>query len=149
MKRLHFIYLAAPLTVALNTLPALFGGIGGGFVMAILAIALWGVIWTRFYTNRKLRPEFAILAVVPSVCHYLLSEASTDYQAVFNSPGWQNFNFFLWLAAIVVMVRALLPAPHEYNGRLATDSVFIFMSIISTVYGLFCWAGTHADFLSY
>ena len=149
MKRIHFIYFAAPLTVALNTLPGILEGKAGIILASVLAMLLWGIVWMRLYTNKKLRPEFAVISVIPAACHYILSQAGAEYQAVFSSTGWQNFNFFLWLAAIAVVIRALLPTPQEYKGRLATDSVFIFMTIITTVYGLSCWANTHAAYISY
>ncbi len=149
MKRLHFIYFAAPLTVALNTLPGMLEGTWRIVLASVLSMVLWGVVWMRLFTNKKLRPEFAVISVIPAACHYILSQAAPEYQAVFNSTGWQNFNFFLWIAAIAVMIRALLPTPQEYQGRLATDSVFIFMSLITTAYGLSCWANSHSAFISY
>jgi hypothetical protein len=149
MKRLHFIYFAAPLTVALNTLPGMLCGLWSIIVTATLAVLLWGVVWMRLFTNKKLRQEFAIISVLPAASYYIMGQTSPAYREVFSSPGWQNFNFFLWLAAIAVVFRALLPTPQEHRGRLAMDPVFIFMSIITTVYGLACWAGTHADFISY
>ena len=149
MKRLHFIYFAAPLTVALNTLPGMLCGLWSIVVTATLAVLLWGVVWMRLFTNKKLRPEFAIISVLPADSYYIMGQTSPAYREVFSSPGWQNLNFFLWLAAIAVVIRALLPTPQEHRGRLAMDPVFIFMSIITTVYGLACWAGTHADFISY
>ena len=148
MKRLHFIYFAAPLTVALNSLPAMLDGVWSIALTLVLAVALWGVYWIRVYTNKKLRPEVAVMAIVPAASFHILRAAGGAYQAIFNAPGWQNFNFFLWIASIVVTIRALLPTPQEHQGRLATDSVLIFMSIISAFYGIFCWAGTHASFLN-
>lgn len=144
MKRLNFIYLAAPLTVALNAVPGMFGGLGRIIVAVILALALWAVVWIRLYHTGKLRPEYAVLSVVPATCFQLLQAAGPKYSSTFSTPGWQNFNFFLWLAAIFVTIRALLPTPEEYKGRLASDSVFIFMTIITVVYGISCWASTHA-----
>lgn len=145
MKRLYFIYLAAPLTVALNAVPGMLGGMGRIIVAIILAIALWAVVWIRLYHTGKLRPEYAVLSVVPVTCFHLLQAAGPEYSSTFSTPGWQNFNFFLWLAAIFVTIRALLPTPEEYKGRRATDSVFIFMTIITVVYGITCWASTHAQ----
>lgn len=143
MKRLNFIYLAAPLTVALNTLPGMLGGVWSMVLAVLLAMLLWGVMWARVFTNRKLRPELAVMAVVPATGNHILQAAGPEYLAVFSTPGWQNFNFFLWLAAIVVTIRALLPTPEEYKGRLSGDSVLIFMSIITAVYGISCWSSTH------
>lgn len=145
MKRLSFIYFAAPLTVALNTLPGMLDGVWRVVVAVVLALVLWGVVWMRCFTNKKVRPEFAVLAVVPATSYHLLRAAGPEYLAAFSTPGWQNFNFILWLAAIVVTIRALLPTPEEYKGRMASDSVLIFMSIITTMYGLSCWVTTHAS----
>ena len=67
MTRLKFIYIVAPLTVALNALP---GFLEGGWRVAaavLLAVAVWAVVWIRVYSTGKLRPEFAILAVIPVV----------------------------------------------------------------------------------
>lgn len=147
MKRLNFIYLAAPLTVALNSIPGMLGGIWQIVTAIVLALALWGVVWVRIYTNKKLRPEFAVMAIVPATSYHILQAAGPEYMATFNTPGWQNFNFFLWLGAIAVMIRAFLPTPEEYKGRMAADSVLIFMSIITTIYSLSCWATTHANLL--
>lgn len=146
MTRLKFIYLAAPLTVALNALPGFLDGVWRIAAASILALALWAVVWMRVYFTGKLRPEYTVLVILPAVAYHVIQSVGEDIISVFNTPGWQNFNFFLWLAAIVVTIRALLPAAQEFGGRLATDSVFIFMSIITTVYGISCWATTHASF---
>lgn len=146
MTRLKFIYLAAPLTVALNALPGFLEGAWRIAAALVLALALWAVVWLRFFYTGKLRPEYAVLSVVPALSYHVLQSVGDDYASIFNTPGWQNFNFFLWVAAIVVTIRALLPAAQEFKGRLATDSVFIFMSIITSVYGISCWATTHASF---
>lgn len=143
MKRLNFIYAAAPLTVALNALPGMLDGVWRMMLAGVLAVALWAVLWLRIYTNKKLRPEFAVLVMIPALSHHILEAAGPEYASTFHTPGWQNFNFFLWVASIVVTIRALLPTPQEYKGRLAADSVFIFMTIISVVYGLSCWMTTH------
>lgn len=146
MTRLKFIYLAAPLTVALNALPGFLNGVWRIAAALILALVLWAVVWMRVYFTSKLRPEYAVLAIIPAVVYHVMQTIGVEYIATFNTPGWQNFNFFLWIAAIVVTIRALLPSAQEFRGRLATDSVFIFMSIITTVYGISCWATTHAIF---
>lgn len=143
MKRLHFIYAAAPLTVALNALPSLADGVWRMVIAGVLALALWTVVWFRVYTNKKLRPEFAIMVMLPALSYHILQVAGPEYAATFHTPGWQNFNFFLWIAGIFVTIRALLPTPQEYNGRLAGDSVFIIMTIITVVYSLSSWATTH------
>ncbi len=143
MKRLHYIYCAAPLTVALNAIPVMFDGALRVAVAIALALALWTVTWFRVYANKKLRPEFAIMVIVPALSYHVIQAAGSDYIAAFATPALQNFNFFLWLAAMWVTIRALMPASQEYTGRVARDSVFIFMTIITVVYHLSSWASTH------
>lgn len=146
MKRLSFIYWAAPLTVALNALPGMLDGTWRIIAASVLALALWTVLWFRIYTNKKLKPEFAIMGIVPALCYHILRGAGPEYASTFNSPGWQNFNFMLWVAAAFVIIRALLPTTEEYKGRLAKDAVFVFMCVITIAYHLNCWATTHQIF---
>ena len=148
MKRLSFIYWAAPLTVALNALPGMLDGVWRIVLASVLALALWTVLWFRIYTNKKLKPEFAIMGMLPALCFHILQAAGPEYAATFKSPGWQNFNFMLWAAAAFVFIRALLPTSSEYKGRLIQDAVFVFMSIITIAYNFSCWATSHLAFSS-
>ncbi|MBR1983035.1 MAG: hypothetical protein IKA23_09845 [Akkermansia sp.] len=145
MKRLNFIYCISPLTVALNTIPGMLSdSVLRMIVTAVLALTVWGLIWVRLYGTGKLRPEFAVLSVVPALSYQLILTAGGPYMAVFNTLGWQNFNFLLWLGSIFVYIRAFLPSKDEYRGRLAGDAVFIFMTTVTIIYSLSCWAATHA-----
>jgi hypothetical protein len=112
-------------------------------VAIALALALWSVTWFRVYANKKLRPEFAILVILPALSFHVVQSSGPDYVEAFSTPALQNFNFFLWLAAMWVTIRALMPTPQEYIGRVARDSVFIFMTIITVVYHFSSWASTH------
>lgn len=143
MKRLHYIYCAAPLTVALNAIPVMLDGMWRVVVAVVLALALWTVTWFRVYVNKKIRPEFAIMVIVPALSFHVIQSSGTEYAEAFRTPVLQNFNFFLWLAAMWVTIRALMPTSLEYTGRVARDSVFIFMTIITVVYHLSSWASTH------
>ena len=143
MKRLHYIYCAAPLTVALNAIPVMLDGVWRVAVAIVLALALWTVTWFRVYANKKLRPEFAIMVIVPALSFHVIHAAGVDYVEAFATPVLQNFNFFLWLSAMWVTIRAFMPTPQEYTGRVARDSVFIFMTIITVVYHFSSWASTH------
>ena len=143
MKRLHYIYCAAPLTVALNAIPVMLDGMWRVVVAVVLALALWTVTWFRVYVNKKIRPEFAIMVIVPALSFHVIQSLGIEYVEAFRTPVLQNFNFFLWLAAMWVTIRALMPTSLEYTGRVARDSVFIFMTIITVVYHLSSWASTH------
>ena len=143
MKRLSYIYCAAPLMVALNTLPGMLDGTWRIAAALVLAVGLWSVTWLRVYANKKLRPEFAILVMLPGLCYHAIQAAGSEYIQAFSSPGFQNLNFFLWVAATIVTLRALLPTLQEYSGPRSRDSVFIFMTIITIVYNFSSWAATH------
>lgn len=143
MKRLQYIYCAAPLTVALNGIPCMLDGMWRVAAAVLFAVALWTVTWFRVYTNQKLRPEFAIMVIIPALCFHVIQSAGEEYIAAFSTPAFQNFNFFLWLGAIWVSIRSFLPTPQEYKGPCSRDSVFVFMTIITIVYHLSCWATTH------
>ena len=143
MKRLQYIYCAAPLTVALNGIPGFLDGMWRGAAAVLIALALWTVTWFRVYANQKLRPEFAIMVILPALCFHVIHAAGEDYIAAFSTPVFQNINFFLWLAAIWVTIRTFLPTPQEYSGPRSRDSVFVFMTIITIVYHLSSWATTH------
>ena len=143
MKRLQYIYCAAPLTVALNAIPPMLDGVWRVAVAVVLALALWTVTWFRVYANKKLRPEFAIMVIVPALSFHVIQSAGNGYVEAFQTPALQNFNFFLWVAAMWVTIRALMPNSQEYTGRVARDSVFIFMTIITVVYHFSSWASTH------
>lgn len=145
MKRLNYIYCAAPLTVALNAVPPMLEGLARAAVAVILAVALWSVTWFRVYFNKRLRPEFAIMIMVPALSYNIIQAAGPEYITTFSTPAFQNFNFFLWLAATWVYIRALLPTAQEYSGSRARDSVFIFMTIITIIYNLSSWAATHTN----
>ena len=145
MKRLSYIYCAAPLTVALNAIPPMLGGTWRIVLAIVLAVALWSVTWFRVYYNGKLRPEFAIMVMVPALSHHIIQAAGPEYVATFSTPAFQNFNFFLWLAATWIYIRALMPTAQEYTGPRARDSVFIFMAIITVIYNFSSWAATHAS----
>ncbi len=145
MKRLTYIYLAAPLTVALNAVPCMVDGMWRVLVASALGLVLWAVIWLRVYHTRKLRPEYAVLAIIPALCNHVLHGAGPEYIQTFSSPGWQNFNFFLWVAAALVMIRSLLPTKQEYSGPISGDAVLIFMSLITIAYTFNCWMTTHIN----
>lgn len=140
MKRLTYIYWAAPLTLALNSVPGLLGrGSYALLAAGILAVALWGVVWMRLYTNRKLRPEFAVLSILPSGIAYAMAAMGSETQELIQSPTWQNLYFILWLSTIFVYLRTLIPGPKEEQRPLRNDPVLLFIGILSTLYLLSCW----------
>lgn len=147
MKRLHYIYAAAPLALALNNVPLLLSGACQLAAAAALALGLWAVMWMRLYTNGKLRPEFSLLAVLPQAVFYglrFLQQQSPEAAAPFATPFWANLYFFLWCAAAFVGLRALFAAPAEEQLPAKRDPLFLFMAILTVAFCFASWAGSTA-----
>lgn len=136
MKRLNYIYAAVPLFVLLSCGPLLTGLLGTSGLMLLLVflfiIVTWGVVWVRLYTGCRLRPEFAILSVLPHSIYYLtLFFGST----LFRAPAWQNVYGFTWLAFTVIMLISLRPGrADDRHERVARDRTFILMAILTVFY---------------
>ncbi|MCQ2364035.1 MAG: hypothetical protein MJ051_00585 [Akkermansia sp.] len=145
MKRLHYIYASAPLALALNNVPLLLSGACQLAAAAALALGLWAVVWMRLYTNRKLRPEFSLLTVLPQSVFYglrALQEQSPEAAAPFAAPFWSNLYFFLWCAAAFVALRALFASPSEEKLPAKRDPLFLFMAILTVAFCFASWAGS-------
>lgn len=169
MKRLTYIYCAAPLALALNNVPQLCGAWQWQLVCAAaLAVGLWAVVWLRLYANKRLRPEFSLLAVLPQAAFYglrVLQQVSPEAAEAFTgsrdmgviggadgptsivlatspSPFWSNLYFFLWCGACVAGICALLAAPNEEQRPVKNDPLLIAMSILTIAFCLAAWAGT-------
>lgn len=139
MKRLAYILWACPLATALQTVPMLCCHPLYRLLAAMaLALGLWAVVWVRLYANRRLRPEFAVLAVLPQLWFYGLGYAG-DAAAALTTPFWQNLYFFAWCATAFVGVRALLLGPSDDKPGGRVDSVLVFMSIITAAFCLSSW----------
>lgn len=147
MKRLTYIYLSAPLALALNNVPQLCGAWQWQLVCAAaLAVGLWAVVWLRLYENKRLRPEFSMLAVLPQAAFYGLFNlkhfAPAAAEPLVTSPFWSNMYFFLWCGACVAGIRALLGGPSEEKRPAKNDPLFLLMSILTIAFCIAAWAGT-------
>ncbi|MDO5471951.1 MAG: hypothetical protein Q4F35_01310 [Akkermansia sp.] len=136
MKRLNYIYWAVPLYVLLSCGSLLTGLLGNGVLMLVVAFTLiivtWGVVWMRLFTGGRLRPEFAILGVLPHSAYYL----ATFFQSrLFTDPNWQNMFGLSWLVFAIIMIISLRPGrADEHRERVAKDRTFILMSILTVAY---------------
>lgn len=136
MKRLNYIYWGVPLFVLLSCGSLLTGLLGTGAAMLAVVFALiivvWGVVWVRLYTGGRLRPEFAILTVLPHSAYYLATYFNSK---LFTDPTWQNMFGLSWLAFVVIMLISLRPGKtDEKHLRMAKDSTFIIMAILTVAY---------------
>lgn len=145
MKRLPFIYCAAPLALALNNVPLLLSGAAQWISAAALGIGLWAVMWMRLYTNGKLRPEFSLLAVLPQSAFFALRTLqiqAPEAAAAFASPFWTDLYFFLWCGTAATAWRALLAAPKEDAPPAKRDPLLIFMVILTLAFCFSAWVST-------
>lgn len=145
MKRLTYIYAAAPLALALNNVPQLLSGAWQLVAAAALAVGLWAVAWMRLFTNKRLRPEFSLLVILPQMAFYglrALQQSAPESAAPFASPFWANLYFFLWCGACIVGICALLSAPGEEAPPAKRDPLFLFMSLITLAFCVAAWAGS-------
>lgn len=145
MKRLPYIYFAAPLALALNNVPLLLSGAWQLVAAAALSVGLWATAWLRLYTNRRLRPEFSLLAVLPQMSFYglrALQQSAPEAAAPFAAPFWANLYFFLWCGVCFVGLRALLTAPGEDAPPAKRDPLFLFMSLLTVAFCFAAWVGS-------
>lgn len=122
--------------VLLSCAPLLTGLLGRGGVMlavvSLLVIVTWGVVWVRLYTGNRLRPEFAILSILPHSIYYITLFFDSK---LFTDATWQNIYGFTWLAFLIVMLISLRPGRADgKHARVLHDPTFILMAIMTAYY---------------
>ncbi len=143
MTRRRYIYCAIPLFTLLGcgtSLVHLLGATAALIVGVALALPAWGLVWARLYDSRRLRPEFAVLSVLPQLIFFLLVFAGhTAQNNAFSAPLWQNLYFLLTLAAMAVQMVSLRPGSQDEQLRSAQDPPFIFLSLLIVANGFISW----------
>ncbi len=143
MTRRNYILWAIPLFTLLScgaTFVNMMGSTAALILGLLLALPAWGLVWARLYASGRLRPEFALLAVLPQIFFFLLmfsEQARTD--GTLTAPLWQNIYFLLTLAAIAVQIVSLRPGPQDEQRRPAQDPPFIFLTILIIANGILSW----------
>ncbi len=144
MKRINYIYCAVPLFTLLGcgaSFVQLLGSTVALVLGMVLALPAWGLVWVRLYESGRLRPEFAVLSVLPQLIFFALMFAGqTGAEGAFASPAWQNLYFILILAAMWVQMVSLRPGPQDEQRRPAQDPPFIFLCVLVLANGLLSWA---------
>ncbi len=144
MQRRNYIYCAIPLFTLLAcgaSFEHMFGALMSLIIGMVLAALAWGLVWSRLYASGRLRPEFAVLSVLPQLIFFaLMYSGQTGAEGAFAAPLWQNLYFLLTLAAMAVQMVSLRPTPQEEQRRPSQDPPFIFLSILIFVNGLVSWA---------
>lgn len=138
-NRFTYICSILPAVFLLNNLPGFFHGYVSLIVAGALALAVWVLVWLRLYSTKSLRPEFAILTIVPQMAVYSLIQGGSDIINCFNTTTYQYIYTFLWIAAAFVGIRSMKAGAWE-KPKGKKDSVYVMMSILTAVYCFFCCA---------
>lgn len=151
MQRTAYIYRMVPLMVLLSCgrlMEGLLGNVGALVAGMIVVIATWAIVWLRLYGMRRLRPEFAVLTILPQAIYFILKACDSAVIAPYMTPTWQNLYFVTWLAAMGTIIFSLRPGYHDNRRSVSRDPLFIMMTIITIAYGVTTWANYAADLFS-
>ena len=135
MDRRTYIYWATPLFVLLSCGPmleSLLGPLGALIVAGVLIVIAWGVVWLRLYKSQRLRPECAVLTILPHSLYFIDCQASTHLFA--HSPAWQNLYALTWLGFAGVGIASMRPGMGEVGRPWRQDPVFLLMSALILLY---------------
>ncbi|MBE6419731.1 MAG: hypothetical protein E7031_06315 [Akkermansiaceae bacterium] len=152
MNRLKYLYWLTPLMVLLSCGRMLTDMLGTGWllwlVIAPAILLTWGIVWVRLYNNGKpiLRPEFAILSILPQSIYFLAKTAQTD---ILQHYAWQNIYVVCWVAFVAVVILSLKPKhTQDRNVPPTQDLIFCMMCILTVVYA-FTTMGAYAAQICY
>ena len=145
MNRLKYIYLITPLLVLLSCGRMLTDILGcGGLLWLIIAPVLlitWGVVWMRLYGMPRMRPEFAILSILPQSIYFICRCSDST---VLHTTVWQNIYTLLWIGFAIVMILSMKPGhPTDPKHPVSKDRIFIFMALLALIYA-FTTMGAYA-----
>ncbi len=124
------------------------GGLGALIVGMIVVLITWGVVWMRLYGMRRLRPEFAVLSILPQAIYYVVKYIGEKSLEPFFTPAVQNLYFLTWVAAMGVIIFTLRPGYHDDRLPVRHDPMFIMMSILTIAYGITTWANYAGELFS-
>ncbi len=144
MKRQTYIYWAVPLFTLLGcgaSFEALFGATGALVAGSLITLLTWGVVWMRLYTGNRIRPEFAVLSILPQLLFFVLvAMGETGASGAFAAPAWQNLYFLLFVASMVMQVLSLRPGHGDEARKTTDDPAFIILTVLIIVNAFFSWA---------
>lgn len=150
MNRLKYIYWITPLLVLLSCGRMLTGLLGTGWLMALVLapfiLLTWGIVWIRLFGMNNMRPEFAILAILPQSIYFIEKTAGSQ---LLHQPSWQNLYLISWLAFTAIIILSMRPG-HKTDTPLpvSRDHIFIMMTLLTLVYS-FTTMGAYAAEICY
>ena len=143
MNRRTYIYCAVPLITLLGCGVTFVQLTGAGWALVlgcVLAVVTWALLWARLFDNKKFRPEFALLGILPALIYFILTyTGQTGDNSPFTAPVWQNIYFLLILAAVAVQIASFCPGSRDEARRPAHDPVLIFLCVLLIINGFFTW----------
>ncbi|MBR5213642.1 MAG: hypothetical protein IKV92_05200 [Akkermansia sp.] len=150
MNRLKYLYWLTPLMILLSCGRPLTDLLGAGWLMAAIIIPFilltWGIVWLRLYSTAVLRPEFAVLSILPQSIYFVAKGTGTE---LLHEPVWQNLYVICWIAFAMVIILSLKPKhKQDKNQPLSKDLIFGMMSILTVVYA-FTTMGAYAADICY
>lgn len=135
MNRRTYIYWAVPLFIILSCgemLEFYLGGTGALVVAGVVAVVAWGVVWLRLYKAERLRPEFAVLSILPQTIYYIERYAAS--QLFSQSPVWQNLYALTWVGFVVVIISTVRRGVGDEEPTSARDPLFLLMAPLTFLY---------------
>ena len=147
MNRLKYIYWLAVLMILLSCGRMLTDFLGTGWllwlIVAPIILMTWGVVWIRLFGLNNMRPEFAILTIMPQSIYFMAKSADTE---LMHQPVWQNVYVVLWVLFCIIIIMSLRPE-HKSDKKmpLAKDQIFIMMSILTVIYAVTTMASYAAE----
>lgn len=148
MKRLTYIYLLIPLYTALSLVAGAerwLGAYGALALGSVLSLAVWAIVWLRLYDSGKIRPEFAVLSVLPQFCYFGLRAAEEEFRALFTAPAWQNLYFLSWAATATILILSLRRSRADGEASQGRhDATLRLVTIFIILYCAWAWTSTAA-----
>lgn len=133
MNRRLYIYWALPLFVLLGCGRNLAWLVGSGALMLAIALPLilltWGVVWLRLYRSKLLRPELAVLAILPQSLYF-----AAKYTGFHANTHSQTLFVLAWLGFAFVVIESMRTGEGEPPKRASKDAVFLLMCAAVVLY---------------
>ena len=125
--------------------------LGTGWLMWLVVIPIilmtWGVVWIRLFGLNNMRPEFAILTIIPQSIYFIAKSSGSE---MMQQPAWQNLYAILWIVFCIIIIKSLRPE-HKTDKKmpLVKDQTFIMMSILTVIYAFTTWVSYASEICLY
>lgn len=150
MNRRTYIYCATPLLVLLSCgqmLENLLGATWALVLAGVVMLVVWGLVWMRLYKMEGLRPEFAVLSILPHSIYFFAQQFGTEFIA--QSAALRNLYFLSWLGFAGVAIASVRPSAGDTpTPRKKNDAVFLLMAPLICLYSLYTFVQYYTSLTS-